>query len=91
MPSFMMASMSAVLLGFISMGLNFFLVPRYASKGAALSTSFTTMIGFCMIIAFLWYLSKKNPFVIFKPNFKIEFDYLKELSKMIFNLRVNPR
>jgi O-antigen/teichoic acid export membrane protein len=63
--AFGLASISAVLLGIISMGLNIILVPRYADIGASLATSLTCFIGFCMVLLFLWHLSQKNPFVIF--------------------------
>jgi O-antigen/teichoic acid export membrane protein len=71
--AFGLASISAVLLGIISMGLNIVLVPRYADIGASLATALTCFIGFCMVLVFLWHLSKKNPLVIFNPNFKKEF------------------
>lgn len=70
--AFGLASISAVLLGLISMGLNIILVPRYADIGASLATALTCFIGFCTILIFLWYLSQKNPFVIFRLNFKEE-------------------
>lgn len=75
--AFGLASISAVLLGIISMGLNILLVPRYADIGASLATALTCFIGFCMVLVFLWYLSQKNPLVIFNPNFKKEFLSLK--------------
>ena len=71
--AFGLASISAVLLGIGSMGLNIVLVPRYADIGASLATALTCFIGFCMVLVFLWHLSQKNPLVIFNPNFKKEF------------------
>lgn len=58
--AFIMASLSAVLLGIISIVLNLLLVPAYRGVGAALATSISCAIGFIMVIAFLRYLSKKN-------------------------------
>ncbi len=82
MGAFGLASISAVLLGIISMGLNIILVPRYADIGASLATALTCLIGFCMILLFLWHLSQKNPLVIFNPNLRkeflsVKFDFLK--------------
>jgi O-antigen/teichoic acid export membrane protein len=70
--AFGLASVSAVLLGIISVGLNIILVPRYADLGASLATSLTCFIGFCMVLLFLWYLSQKNPFVIFYLDLRKE-------------------
>ncbi len=77
MGAFGLASISAVFLGVISISLNIFLVPRYADIGASLATALTCFIGFCIILVFLWHLSKKNPFVIFHPNLKQEIASLK--------------
>lgn len=66
--AFKMASVSAVLLGLASIWLNLYLVPKYAAFGAGLATSLTSVIGFGFSLAFLWYLSKKSPFVIFIPR-----------------------
>lgn len=74
--AFGVASFSAALLGIISIGLNLLLVPRYAAIGAAIATAITCMTGFCMAILFLRYLSKKNPFVIFRPDFRNEIIFL---------------
>jgi O-antigen/teichoic acid export membrane protein len=70
--AFGLASILAVLLGIISMGLNIILVPRYADIGASLATSLTCFIGFCMVLVFLWCLSQKNPFVIFNLDLRKE-------------------
>ena len=70
--AFGLASISAVLLGIISMGFNIILVPKYADVGASLATSSTCFIGFCMVLVFMWYLSQKNPLVIFNPNLRKE-------------------
>ena len=77
MGAFGLASISAIFLGVTSIGLNIFLVPRYADIGASLATALTCFIGFCIILVFLWHLSKKNPFVIFHPNLKQEIASLK--------------
>ena len=68
--AFGLASISAILLGIISIILNFILVPRYSIIGASIATAFTCLTGFCIILIFLWYLSRKNPFVVFLPDFK---------------------
>jgi O-antigen/teichoic acid export membrane protein len=72
MGAFGLASITAVFLGATSISLNIFLVPKYADIGASLATALTCFIGFCIILVFLWHLSKKNPFVIFHPNLKQE-------------------
>ena len=77
MGAFGLASITAVFLGVISISLNILLVPRYADIGASLATALTCFIGFCIILVFLWHLSKKNPFVIFHPNLKQEIASLK--------------
>mgnify|MGYP005842061097 FL=1 len=70
--AFSMASLSALILGIISVLLNCAFVPRLLSEGAALATALTCAIGFMMTCLFLWYLSKANPLSIFVPNFKRE-------------------
>jgi len=72
--AFIIASFSAIILGIISIGLNLFLIPIYKTIGAALATSITTLIGFIMTLLFLWYLSKRNPLVVFRPEFKKDFN-----------------
>jgi len=76
--AFGIASLSAILLGIMSIGMNMLLVPRYASTGAAFATAFTCLTGFGMTILFLYYLSKKNPLVIFKPDFEKEINFIRE-------------
>lgn len=76
---FGMASFLAVILGIISVSMNILLVPRYASLGAASATALTCLIGFVITILFLGYLSKKNPLVIFKPDFKKELVFIRKL------------
>jgi len=75
--AFGLASISAVLMGIISMGLNIILVPRYAEIGASLATALTCFTGFCMVLIFFWHLSHKNPFVIFNPNLRKELSFVK--------------
>jgi PST family polysaccharide transporter len=72
MGAFGMASISALFLGAVSIGLNMLLVPRYADVGASFATALTCFIGFCCILIFLWYLSQENPLIIFRPNLKRE-------------------
>ena len=62
---FRLMSLSAVLLGVISIVANYFLVQYYASFGAALATALTCFIGFSMVLFMLWYVSKKNPLILF--------------------------
>lgn len=84
--AFIMASASAVILGVTSIGLNFHLVPKYAAIGAGIATSVSCLIGFGLILCFLWYLSKKNPFVIFIPKFADEWKALKSSTFLINRL-----
>ncbi|MHB8067021.1 MAG: oligosaccharide flippase family protein [Desulfobaccales bacterium] len=70
MGAFGLASTTALILGVLSIALNFILVPRYAEVGAALATTFTCITGFCLVLLLLWYLSKKNPLVFFKITWK---------------------
>lgn len=67
-----LASLLAILLGIVSISLNIFLVPRYAAMGASLSTAFTCFIGFCVTLIFFRYLTRKNPLIIFHPDFRAE-------------------
>lgn len=77
--AFGLSSLFAVCLGIISTGLNLFLVPKYASVGAAFATSISCFIGFCMVILLLFYLSKKNTLIIFKPDFKKEISFIRQV------------
>jgi PST family polysaccharide transporter len=77
--AFGIASFSAALLGIISIGINMLLVPKYASMGAALATAITCLTGFCMVVLFLYYLSRKNPLVIFNPDFRKEIGFIKKI------------
>ncbi len=79
--AFTIASVSAVFLGTLSVTLNFLLVPRYLSKGAAFATSLTCLTGFGITYLFLWYLSRRNPSIIFKPDFNYEFKSLKSWAR----------
>ncbi len=69
--AFLIISFSAVLLGILSIGLNILLIPRIASMGAAIATSLTCVVGFCIAVLFLWIISKKNPLSFIRPVFKI--------------------
>lgn len=60
--AFTLCSISAVILGIISIVLNFLLIPRYSLLGAALATTLTCIIGYCLALILLWLLSKKKPF-----------------------------
>jgi len=70
--AFGLASLLAILLGIVSISLNIFLVPRYAAMGASLSTALTCFIGFCVTLIFFRYLTRKNPLIIFDPDFRAE-------------------
>ncbi len=70
MGAFGLASTSAVILGGLSMALNFFLVPRYAAAGAALATSISCITGFGLSIFLLGYLARNNPLVFLKITWK---------------------
>jgi O-antigen/teichoic acid export membrane protein len=75
--AFGLASLSAICLGFISIGLNIYLVRKYALIGASSATALSCLIGFWMVLVFLGYLSKKNPLSMFCPDFKNELTWLK--------------
>lgn len=77
--AFGISSLFAVSLGIISIGLNLSLVPGYASIGAAFATSTTCVIGFCMSLLLLRYLSKRNPLMIFRPDFKKELSFVRDI------------
>ncbi|KAF1079816.1 MAG: hypothetical protein GQF41_3933 [Candidatus Rifleibacterium amylolyticum] len=76
--AFLLASLSAIALGIISITLNLFLVPRYQVTGAAIATSSTCLIGFVMVLVFLLYLSRRNPLRMFIPDFSEEIGWLKK-------------
>jgi len=75
--AFGLASLSAICLGFISIGLNMYLVKKYAIIGASSATALSCLIGFCMVLLFLGYLSKKNPLSAFYPDFRRELTWLR--------------
>ena len=66
---FILSSFIMLLLAFISVGFNILLVPKYSSMGAAFATTIACSIGFCMILLFMRYITKKSPFPIFKLDF----------------------
>lgn len=68
--AFNACSASAVILGLISIALNFVLIPKFAATGAALATSFTCITGFGLAILLLWYLTKNNPLIFLKITWK---------------------
>lgn len=68
--AFMLSSFLTVTLGIISVALNIWLVPRFASMGASIATTITCFAGFCMALLFMWRLTRKNPFLMFRVNFK---------------------
>jgi len=68
--AFNACSASAVILGLTSIALNFLLIPKFAALGAALATSFTCILGFSLSLLLLWYLTKNNPLVFLKIQWK---------------------
>lgn len=74
--AFVLSSFLAAALGVISIALNIWLVPKFASMGAGIATTITCFTGFCMVLLFMRRLTKKSPFIIFKINFK-DFIHLK--------------
>lgn len=62
--AFNAASFTAVILALISIGLNLLLVPRFASFGAALSSSLTCILGFFSVLWLFRYLTKKHNFFL---------------------------
>ena len=78
--AFGLASLSAICLGVIGITLNMFLIPRYEVMGASIATASCCLIGFCITLAFLSYLSKKNPLIMFNPEFGLEIASLKRAS-----------
>jgi O-antigen/teichoic acid export membrane protein len=79
--AFRFSSASAVLLGIGSVALNFVLVPRMGALGAAVSTLLIILIGFLVILGYLWFYSHKNPFVVFKPDLKRELAAIRAVIK----------
>jgi O-antigen/teichoic acid export membrane protein len=67
--AFMACSISAVILGVMSIGLNLLLIPKYSGIGAAIATSLTCLVGFFLALGLLWILTKNNPltFLILRP------------------------
>lgn len=68
--AFGIATVSAITLGIISVGLNFVLVPPKGALGASLATALTTFLGFIGTLFFFRYLSGVSPLVIFRLNIK---------------------
>jgi O-antigen/teichoic acid export membrane protein len=68
--AFNACSASAVILGLVSIALNFLLIPKFAALGAALATSFTCILGFSLSLLLLWCLTRNNPLVFLKMNWK---------------------
>jgi len=81
--AFGLASLSAVLLGVFSIGMNYWLVPKAGTTGAAAATAMTCVVGFCLVLVIFRYLSKKSPLGFLKPDFKNEWNSLKPLFKNI--------
>jgi O-antigen/teichoic acid export membrane protein len=59
--AFYAMSLSAIALGVISILLNVILIPNLLKIGAAISTSATSVFGFCIVLVLLRFLSHRNP------------------------------
>jgi O-antigen/teichoic acid export membrane protein len=59
--AFYAMTITAVILGLISVGLNLVLIPNFSATGAALATALTCALGFCVSLLLLGYLSKESP------------------------------
>lgn len=59
--AFTILSLFAAVIAIMSIVLNVSLIPKYAAIGAAIATSMTCVIGFCIAFLLLWFISKKNP------------------------------
>jgi O-antigen/teichoic acid export membrane protein len=81
--AFGLASLSAVVLGLFSIGMNYWLVPKAGTVGAATATAMTCVFGFCLVLVFFRYLSKKSPLGFLKPDFKNEWNSLKPFFRNI--------
>lgn len=66
--AFLAMSLSAVILGILSISLNWYLVPIYGGVGAAIATAFSSLTGFCFSLILLTLLAKKAPWDIFDPK-----------------------
>jgi len=64
--AFYAMAITAIALGLISIALNLYLIPNFSGTGAALATASTCMIGFCISLVLLGYLSKRNPLEFIK-------------------------
>jgi len=64
--AFYAMAITAIALGLISIALNLYLIPKFSGTGAALATASTCMIGFCISLILLGYLSKRNPLEFIK-------------------------
>lgn len=60
--AFVLSSWSAVVIGIISLSLNYLLIPKFSATGAALATSISCIVGFFIAIMLLNYKSKRNAF-----------------------------
>lgn len=68
--AFNACSASAVILGLISIALNYLLIPKFAALGAALATSITCITSFGFALLLLWYLTQNNPLIFLKITWK---------------------
>ncbi len=64
-----------------SLILNYTLIPQWGIMGAAVSTSTVGIVGFVICYSTFWFLVKRNPIVMFKPDFSEFFDIVRTVVK----------
>lgn len=79
--AFGLAAASAVALGVLSVALNLFLVPAYASVGAAAATMTTMMVGFGLALTMLAVIARRSPLAVFVPDFRVELRALRDVLR----------
>lgn len=84
--AFVLYSLSAVFLAFFGIGINYLLVPSSGPMGAAVATAITSFIGFGISLLLFYHLSKRNPLEIFRPDFKNEIEFVRQLYRNITKL-----
>lgn len=59
--AFLLSSLSAILIGVISIILNFILIPRFSLYGAAWATAISSVVGFFIAVLLLALVARRNP------------------------------
>lgn len=67
--AFLACSISALIVGVLSIVINLLLVPKFSAVGAAWATSLTCIFGFILSLLLLRYTSKRNPLTFLQPKF----------------------